>query len=54
MAQLQTELDAAKSEVEKSAQAEKDADAKIKTLEQENAALRKPAPKPAPNPAAKK
>ena len=45
--QLQKDLDAAKSEVEKGAQAKKDAEAKIKTLEQEKADLQKRVSKPA-------
>lgn len=45
-AQLQKDLDAAKGEVENSGQAKKDAEAKIKTLEQENADLQKRISKP--------
>jgi hypothetical protein len=46
--QLQKDLAAAKGEVEKSQQAKNDAEAKIKTLEQEKADLQKQIPKPEP------
>ena len=50
MAQLQKDLDAAKGDAEKSDLAKKDAEAKIKRLEQENADLQKKVPNPVPEP----
>ena len=42
--QLQTDLDAVKAEAEKAEQAKNDADARIETLEVENADIKKQAP----------
>lgn len=49
-AQLQKDLDAAKGDAEKADLAKRDADAKIKTLEQENADFKKRGPTPVPEP----